>query len=244
MKIVAIIQARMGSTRLPGKTLLPILGRPLLERLIERLRFVERIDQIVVATTVAPDDDAIEATCDRLGAGCYRGSVDDVLDRVLEAARTYHADLIVEICGDCPLIDPGTVRSVIELYDTGAFDHTSNILCEGYPRGLDTQVYATRVLAEVAELTQNPADREHVSLYIYEHPKRYRLGRYETPADIRRRRLRLTVDTPDDLALIQAIYEHLYPSKPDFSIQDVVRLLDDHPELADYNAYVTQKPVR
>jgi spore coat polysaccharide biosynthesis protein SpsF len=216
----------------------------MLEVLIERLERVPEIDEIVVATTAEPEDDAIEALARQLDVGCFRGSSDDVLDRVLRAAQAHGADVIVEITGDCPLIDPPTVREVIALFRTGGYDYVSNIQCEGYPRGLDTQVFPTRVLAEVASLTQDPADREHVSLYIYEHPERYRLGVVETPADVRRRNLRLTVDTPEDLELVDGIYERLYPVKPDFTLDDVVAVLDAHPELAEINADIRQKALR
>ena len=212
--------------------------------LIERLGRVSQIDEIVVATTTEAEDDAIEVLADRLDVGCYRGSSEDVLDRVLRAAMTHRADLIVEITGDCPLIDPPTVRDVIQLFHSGEYDYVSNIQCEGYPRGLDTQVFPTRVLADVAQQTQDPADREHVSLYIYEHPERYRIGVLETPADIRRRNLRLTVDTPEDLELVSGIFEQLYPTKPDFTIDDVVAVLDAHPELAGVNVHIEQKSLR
>lgn len=244
MKIISTVEARMGSSRFPGKSLAPILGRPMLEMLVERLRFVAAIDQVVIATTTEPQDDAIARWAGSAGVGIYRGSSHDVLDRVLKAAREHEADLIVEICGDCPLIDPETVTGVIDLYREGGYDYVSNILCEGYPRGLDTQIFSTALLAEVAELTSDPADREHVSLFIYEHPERYRLGCLETDAELRRRQLRLTVDTPEDLELIRAIFERLHPDKPDFTIHDVLTLLDAHPELSHVNAHIQQKPVR
>ncbi len=244
MKTAAIIQARMGSSRFPGKTLAPLLGEPLLARLIERLRHVAAIDEIIVATTDDPADEAIEDLARTLGIGCYRGSVDDVLLRVLEAGRAYDVDLMVEICGDCPLIDPQTTRDVIALYHSGDYDHASNILCEGYPRGLDTQVYPTRVLEDVARRTDDPVDHEHVSLFIYEHPEIYRLARMETPAHLRAKQLRLTVDTPSDLAMVEAIYAALYPGNPAFGIDEVAAFLDSHPEVREINAHIQQKPVR
>jgi len=244
MNTAAIIQSRMGSSRFPGKTLAPILGRALLARLIERLWQVAALDQIIVATTIEPEDDAIEALAREVGAGCYRGSVDDVLLRVLEAGQAHGVELMVEICGDCPLIDPGTVMAVIDLFHSGPFDYASNILCEGYPRGLDTQVYPTRVLEDVARRTNDRTDHEHVSLFIYEHPEIYSLARLETPAHIREKHLRLTVDTPDDLVMVEAIYAGLYPEDPAFDIEAIVRFLDQHPEVRDINAHIQQKPVR
>lgn len=241
MKIVATIEARMESSRLPGKTLAPILGRPMLEMLIERLRRARRVDQVVVATTDRPADQAIEDLARRLGVGCFRGSSDDVLDRVLKAAQAHAADLIVEMTGDCPLLDPAVIDEAIAVFLAGQFDYVSNHLPRTFPLGLDTQVFPVRVLAEVAALTQDPADRENVSLYIYEHPERYRLGQFEAPVEIRRPEFRLTVDTQEDLDLVRQIYERLYPAKPDFSVYDVVELLDRRPELAALNRHVRQR---
>jgi len=244
MRIVSTVEARMGSTRLPGKTLAPIMGRPMLDLLIERLSQSKQIDQIVVATTTESEDDRIEKLCRDLQVGCFRGSSEDVLDRVLRAAREFGASLIVEMTGDCPLLDPAVVEQVISLFLSGDYDYVSNIRERTYPRGLDTQVFSTVVLAEVSEITQDPADRENVSLYIYEHPERYRLGNLVAPQEIRRPDLRLTVDTTEDLALVREIYERLYPRKPDFSTRDVVELLNAHPELVTTNAHVRQKLVR
>lgn len=244
MRIVSTVEARMGSTRLPGKTMAPILGRPMLELLTERLRRAKRIHQIVVSTTDQAADDVIEELAHRLGVGCFRGSCDDVLDRVLRAAHTYQADLIVEMTADCPLLDSTVVDEVIDLFMSGTYDYVSNVLERTYPRGLDTQVFPTRLLAEVAELTQDPVDRENVALYVYERPDQYRLSNLVAPPEIRRPDLRLTVDTQEDLTLVREIYQRLYPEKPDFSIRDVVRLLDEHPELTQINAHVSQKPIR
>lgn len=243
MKIVSTIEARMGSTRLPGKTLAPIIGRPMLELLVERLKRVKQIDEIVVATTVKPEDDVIEELANRLEVGCFRGSSEDVLERVLKAAQKFQADLIVEMTGDCPLLDVEIVEQVVSLFLSGNYDYVSNTLKRTYPRGLDTQVFPTWVLAEVAEITQRPADRENVSLYIYEHPEQYKLGNLVAPSEIYWPDLRLTVDTKEDLALVCEIYERIYPEKPYFSLQDVVKLLNTHPELIS-NAHIQQKPVR
>lgn len=241
--IVCTIEARMTSSRLPGKVLLPAAGKPLLELMIERLRCVPALDAIVIATTTDSSSDPLEALADRLGVGCFRGSEDDVLGRVLGAARAYDAELIVETTGDCPLIDPATVGRVIERFRDGGVDYCSNTLERTYPRGMDVQVFPTAVLAEVAELTDDPADREHVSLYIYEHPERYGLRSVvsERPES---GDLRLTVDTDEDYALVRAIFEALYPADPGFGLPEVLALLDARPELAVMNRHVTQKPVR
>lgn len=244
MTTAITIEARMGSTRLPGKVLLPILGRPMLALMIERLRRVRLADLIVVATTTAPADDPIVALAGELGAGCFRGSEDDVLGRVLGAATAFGADLIVETTADCPLIDPAVIDQLIGTFRTNDVDYCANVVTPTWPRGLDAQVFPTRVLAEVAGLTDDPADREHVSLYIYQHPERYRLlnvasGLLESAA-----RLRLTVDTPDDYELVTRVYQRLYPADPAFGLADILTLFEREPELATLNQHVRQKAVR
>src|SRR5262249_21995952 len=153
----------------------PILGRPLLAHMIERLQRSERVDQIVVATTEDPSSEPIAALARDVGVGCFRGSEDDVLGRVLGAAQAADAELIVETTADCPLIDPQVIARVVDAFLEGGADYCSNLHPRTYPHGFEVQVFPTAVLAEVDRLTQDPADREHVSLYIYEVPGRYRL---------------------------------------------------------------------
>lgn len=233
----------MTSSRLPGKILRPILGKPTLELLIERLSRVKQIDKIVVATTSNSTDDIVEELTRRLGIGCYRGSEDDVLDRVLNAAQHYKAGIIVEITGDCPLIDPHVIDQLIEIYMSNSYAYVSNTLKQTYPNGLDTQVFSVKTLEEVARLTQDPADHEHVSLYIYEHPERYALFNLESGLPERYCDLRLTVDTIEDFELIRSIYEELYPENPNFSLGNILDLLDRKPELITINKHIQQKKV-
>ena len=244
MKIVATIQARMRSERLPGKVLLPVLGKPLLELMIERLLRVAELHEVVVATTADPSCDPIASLSRRLGVGCFRGGEEDVLDRVLQASRTFQADLIVETTGDCPLIDPATISRVIQVFRSHRVDYCSNILTRTFPRGMDVQVFPRAVLEEVARLTQDAADREHVSLYIYTHPERFRLLNVESGLPPESADLRLTVDTPEDFSLISAIYEALYPTKPDFGLADILELFNRQPALRDVNRHMLQKAVR
>lgn len=244
MKIVAIIEARMKSTRLPGKNLRTILGKPMLELLIERLQLARKLHGIVVATTTDPSDDAIEDLTRRLGVGCFRGSMDDVLDRVLRAAKSVDADAIVEITGDCPLTDPAILDQIVEVYLANHFDYVGNVRPSTFPIGLAVQVFPTKVLEEVARLTQDPADREHVSLYIYEHPEKFSLHNVESGLPEKCRDYRLTVDTPEDFALIGAIFEALYPGNPGFGLDEVLAILDKNPALLDLNRSIQQKPAR
>jgi spore coat polysaccharide biosynthesis protein SpsF len=242
-RVVCTIQARMTSTRLPGKVLIPVLGKPLLELMVERLRRARHVDEIVIATTEDASSDPIEALAQRVGAGCFRGSEDDVLARVLGAAHAFDADLIVETTGDCPLIDPAVVDRVIEGFREGGVDYCSNILERTYPRGLDVQVFPTSVLEEVDRRTDDPSDREHVSLYIYEKPGRFRLRNVES-GHPESAELRLTVDTPEDYELIRAVFEALYEAEPAFGLEDMLALLDARPELREINRDIEQKPAR
>ncbi len=247
MKVLSTIQARMTSSRLPGKSMAPILGKPMLELLIERLKRAKTVDQIAVATTDHPSDDVIEELTVRLGVGCFRGSMNDVLDRVLKTARKYEGELLVQITGDCPLIDPDIVDQCVHSYFEweGKYDYVSNYVERTFPRGMDTQVYPVRILEELMEKTQDPADHEHVSLYIYEHPNEYRLGHvYAQDKVCQRTDLRLTVDTPEDFLLIKTIYERLYPQNPSFTLRDVIDLMNANPELQKINAEIQQKSAR
>jgi spore coat polysaccharide biosynthesis protein SpsF len=244
MRTVLTIEARVRSSRLPGKVLRPILGRPMLARMIERVRRVEGIDAIVVATTTDPADDAIVAAAAAEGVGCHRGSETDVLQRVLDAALAANADLIVETTGDCPLIDPEVVDRVIDSFHGANVDYCSNTLRPTYPRGLDVQVFPTAVLRQVSALTRDPADREHVSLYIYEHPERFRLLGVESGDAERLGGHRWTVDTVEDFELVTAIYQALYPRRADFGWRDVVALLESRPDLRAINESVRQKAIR
>ncbi|MBI3444292.1 MAG: glycosyltransferase family protein, partial [Magnetospirillum sp.] len=184
MKIIATIEARMTSSRLPGKVLLPCQGQPMLARMVERLRRVPSLSGIVVATTVNAADDAIEALATELGIGCWRGSEDDVLARVLDGAHAFEADVIVETTGDCPLIDPSIVEQCIQEYRASGVDYLSNVLERTFPIGMDTQVFATGILDDVARRTSDPTDHEHVSLYIYRHPELYSLRNVAAPPDL------------------------------------------------------------
>lgn len=232
MSTVATVEARMTSTRLPGKVLMPILGRPMLALLIERLQRSRTLDAIVIATTSNPQDDPVSGLAEQLGVGCYRGSEHDVLDRVVRAAQAAEAEVIVEITGDCPLIDPEVIDRLVEVYRSAGVDYVANVLERTYPAGLDTQVFARELLERVAWETQDPDDREHVSLYIYRHPEFFSLLNVESGLASRYSDIRLTVDTAEDFSLVREIYEELYPVAPDFGTADVLALLDRRPDLA------------
>jgi len=243
-KIVCIIEARFNSTRLPGKVLLPILGEPMLSRTFERLSRARTIDEIVIATSSSAADDAVATLANNMGAHLFRGSEDDVLDRVVKAAQSRDAHIIVEITGDCPLIDPGIVDKVVGDFLIGGADFVSNILPHTTPRGTDVRVFRTRDLAEINVKSSDPADHEHVSLHFWEHPERYRCRNVRTDLPESVAHLRLTVDTQEDLELVRDVYRQLYPLNPAFTLADVLQLLEKQPALVELNRHTPQKAVR
>ena len=230
-RVVAIIEARMGSTRLYGKVLRPILGKPMLELLIERLLCARKLDGVIVATTLNENDADVEELARRMGIGIYRGSEDDVLDRVLQAAYEAKVDVVVEITGDCPLTDPVQVDRLVDIYLENEYDHVGNVVKRTYPDGFDAQVFSTEVLEQVASLALDPFFREHVSPYIYQHPDIFSLYNVESGLPKKYWDWRLTVDTLEDFELIRTIFEELYPGNPVFGLQDVIDFLDSRPEL-------------
>ena len=242
MKIVAIIQARMHSSRLPGKVLLPVLGKPLLQHMIERLHGCYTLSDIVVATTKTSPE--IVELCQALDVGYWIGSEDDVLGRVLEAADFFDADIIVELTGDCPLQDPAMVDKVVSDFLLGGADFVSNNLHYTAPRGFDVRVFSTASLAWVNRLTDDPADHEHVSLYMWENPRLFTTRNVRTELDDKVKDYRLTVDTQEDFELVKAIFTELYPHKERFNLSDILDLLERSPELVQINQHIRQKAVR
>ncbi len=241
MKVVAIVQARMGSTRLPGKVMKPLLGEPMLARLLERLARCVTVDDIVVATTNDGTEQPIVALADSSSVHVFRGSEDDVLGRYHGAAQHYAADVVVRITADCPLIAPEVVDECVEAFLASEVDYASNVFKRTYPRGLDTEVLSRAALETAHNEATIPSDREHVTPFVWRQPQRFRLldvTDVENHSD-----LRWTVDTPEDFELISRIYSALYPTNPAFSYRDVLRLLSEHPEWSDINRHVEQKKV-
>lgn len=243
-RVVCIIEARYRSSRLPGKVAKPIMGQPMLSRMIERVSRARTLDAIVVACPDGPEDDAVEEIAFASGVFCFRGSEDDVLARVVGAAQANRTDVIVEVTGDCPLHEPALIDKVVSDYLLGGADFVSNILPYSTPRGTDVRVFSASALAEIAERSDDPADREHVSLHFWEHPEKYTRRNVMTELPEGAKDLRLTVDTEDDLRLATAIYEELYPSNPAFTLADVIQLLAARPDLRAINEHVEQKAVR
>ncbi len=222
----------MGSSRAPGKTMALLAGRPSLWHVVQRLGRTPELDGVVVATTEGAEDDPIRALALEAGISCHSGSVDDVLGRTLAAARAVGARTIVQVTGDCPLVDSEVVAEAVKAYAAERPDYVSNRL-HGYtyPDGYDVEVFATSLLEELDAATQDPYDREHVTTYVYAHPERYRLLGVEATGQRRRPELHPSVDTAEDVVLMQEIYDILWRPERDFTIDDVLELLDARSEL-------------
>ncbi|TAM76074.1 acylneuraminate cytidylyltransferase [bacterium] len=241
MRSVAIIQARTGSMRLPGKVLKRLCGLTVLEHVVRRVRACEDLDAVVVATSEAPNDDPVSDMAQRCGAGVFRGSEDDVLDRFHGAAREARADVIVRITADCPLLDPQVLGQVYRRFrESDGVDYVSNTLERTYPRGLDVEVMSAVALERAHAEARKPYEREHVTPFIYGHPELFTLANVAWDrGDFAFHRW--TLDTSEDFAFITAVYEALYREGAIFGAPDVLALLDRRPELVGINSAVRQK---
>lgn len=236
--VIAIIQARMRSTRLPGKVLADLEGDTVLARVIARVRRCELINDVVVATSSDSADDPIVVECSRLSARVFRGSENDVLDRYFRAAQNVGAEIVVRITSDCPLIDPEVSDLTVRAFLANAPDYASNILDRTYPRGLDTEVMSYAALESAWLEAADPYEREHVTPYLYRHPERFKL--LSLKGDRNYSRFRWTLDTPEDLAFLRAIYRREADAVA-VCWQDVINLLESEPGLIEINRNVTQK---
>ena len=238
MRVVAIIQARMESTRLPGKVLMDIGGETMLSRVVHRSRRAALVDEIVVATTVKPNDDAIVAECKRIDAPIFRGEEENVLDRYFKAAEAYRAEAVVRITSDCPLIDPEIVDEIVHVFLKEKPDYASNALERTFPRGLETEVMTLDSIGRVWREAREAYQRVHVTPYIYQNPALFRLLSVTAEADYSDHRW--TVDTPADLDFVQAVYARL-GNDDSFSWRHVLKILDREPDLMDLNRHIRQK---
>ena len=241
MNTTAIIQAHMGSTRLPGKVLLNIGDRTMLARVVRRASRAKTLSAVVVACSTEPGDEAIVRECERLGIGYFRGSDSDVLDRYYQTSRAFPSDAYVRITSDCPVIDPEVIDHVVNAFAAGGFDYASNTVQRTYPRGLDTEVFTAEGLARIWREAKEPYQRVHVTPYFYQNPQLFKLG-YVTQ-EVDQNEMRWTVDTPDDLRFIKAVYEAL-GGGDEFTWRDVLELLERRPELAAINQHVQQKKLQ
>jgi len=237
MNISAIIQARMGSSRLPGKVLKEINSKPMVLQVIERLKKSKKIDNIVLVIPDTKENDILESFCLENRINYFRGSEADVLSRYYGAAEKFNSDVIVRITSDCPLIDPEVVDWVIEKHLSSGADYTSNVFKRTFPRGFDTEVFNFEVLKKAYQETKESYQREHVTPYIWQNPEIFRIESVEASAELNYPEFRLTVDTEKDLELIRRIFDYL----PDPGIKKVIGLLKEKPELVKLNSNVKQK---
>lgn len=239
-KIVATVEARMGSSRLPGKVMKEILGKPILQIVVERASKSKLLNEVIVATTKNPRDDAIVEMCKKNNILYYRGSEDDVLDRVLNAAKSRNADIIVELISDNPLVDHEVVDQTIQFYLDNKYDYVSNFIQKiTFPTGIGAQVFSTDLLEEVSTLTNDLKDpeytknRENVTWYIYHHKEKYKIGNLEANGMFRNPTIRFDLDNPEDFEFIKKIYENF--NSLSVSLKEVLEFLAQKPELIKIN---------
>ena len=242
--VVAIIQARMASTRFPGKVLKEIVGKPMLLHIVNRLKKARLVDKIVVATSRKVQDNPIEKFCRTHKICFYRGDEEDVLDRFYNAAIVFKAGVVVRITADCPLIDPQIVDLTIKRYLGSAkrYDASSNCLIRTYPRGLDTEVVPFSVLKKVWQLSDKQHFREHVTNYLYEHPGVFKVCSVENSKNLSR--LRWTVDELADFKFVTQVYKRLYQKRRVFLIEDILQVVEKEPSLKKINKNIKQKRIK
>ena len=238
-RVVAIIQARMGSTRLPGKVLMKINSHSMLEEVIRRTKAIEGVDEVIVAATENLQDSAIVSLCKKLKTNFFRGSEDDVLDRYYQCAKAAMAVVVIRITSDCPLLDPNIVEEGLKLFQTTNADYVSNALKRTYPRGLDFEIFTFSALARAWKEGKEQTDREHVTPYIYENPQKFKILQLLSDKDCSN--YRLTVDTEIDLELVRRIFKALGKNRKIFGLAPIVKFLEKNPELAKINSEVVQK---
>jgi spore coat polysaccharide biosynthesis protein SpsF len=240
VKVVAVIQARTGSTRLPRKVLMPAGGRPLLQRMLERVQEARELDAVVVATTRLGGDASIRALSDAIGIDCISGDANDLLDRHLQAARATDADAVVKIPSDCPLVDPRVIDQVVGFFrrQRSRYDFVSNLHPPSWPDGNDVEVIPRAILEHAWAEARRPFQREHTTPFLWDQPERFRIGnvRWDAGVDLSATH-RLTLDYEEDYRVIATVFEALHqPKAPPFSVEEIVRFLDTHPEVKAINA--------
>ncbi|MDH5716653.1 MAG: glycosyltransferase family protein [Spirochaetia bacterium] len=231
--ILAILQARVSSTRLPGKVLKEIIGKSMIQLEIERILKSKRIDKLILATSIDKSDDPLKKLCDKINIECFRGSLNDVLDRFYQAAKKYSTEHIVRLTGDCPLIDPEIIDEVIDFYINGNYDYAANALEPTYPDGLDVEIFKFSVLKNAWKSAKLSSEREHVTSYFNRQPKKFKIGHFKNKQDLSF--LRWTVDEPKDFELVTAVYEDLYGINSNFNTSDILQFLEKNSKWKNYN---------
>lgn len=243
MKASAIVQARFGSTRLPGKIFKDICGKPVLWHVVNRLSHSKLLDKIIVATTILPEDDVVEKFCTENNILFSRGSSEDVLSRYYEAAKKFEAEIVIRITSDCPVIDPQILDTMIEEFTAASktknIDYMSNSIQRTFPRGLDVEIFTFDVLEKIFNEAVQTYEREHVTPYIYQHPEIFKIKNFAGEKDYSFHRW--TVDTPADYELIKKIYDELYDPEKIFLFSDILKLFEQQPDLININQHIKQK---
>ena len=236
MKVLSIIQARVGSSRLPGKSIQILQGKPILEHIVNFLKFSKLTDEIIIATSNLEEDDKIEELAKKLGILCFRGSPDDVLKRYYDCATKFDGDLIIRLTADNPLIDPTLVDEVIHVCKETGCDYASNMIHQTYPLGYLVEAITFSTLKKVHENQHDKLTREHVTHYIRHNPQLFNIQEVFAPSDLHRPHWRLTVDYEEDFSLISEIFSHLYETGSFIRYRTVVEFLDEHSHLLKKNA--------
>ncbi len=235
-KIIAILQARMTSSRLPGKVLRQIVGKPMLWHQINRVKRAREYDRLIIATSSDPSDDPIAELCRELKTECFRGNLDNVLDRYYRAAQNYEPDFVVRLTGDCPLADPEVIDAAVRFTVENGFDYASNSLEPTFPNGLDVEVFTFAALEKAWKEAELPSQKEHVTPYINRQPDKFKIGHFKQRNDLSY--MRWTVDEPRDFEFVSAVYDALYHENPNFNTEDILELLRCRPELTEINGNI------
>ena len=227
--ILAILQARMSSSRLPGKVLTPIMGVPMLQRQLQRLNLCKSLDKLIVATSTEPSDDALVSMCEQIGQTCYRGDLNNVLKRFYDCTVKHQPTHIVRLTGDCPLIDAAVVDAVVNKHVQQKYDYTTNAYPQSFPDGLDVEVMTAQTLKTIYQKATQPDEIEHVTYYVRRYCENFSIGTLSCDQDLSEHRW--TVDYPEDFALVKAVFEGLYAKDPHFNYQQVLTFLQHHPDV-------------
>lgn len=232
----AIIQARMGSTRLPGKIMYEVCGESILSLMIKRIKNAKKLDKIIIATTINENDNVIVNFCKLNGIDFFRGSENDVLSRYYETSKKFPSDIIIRLTSDTPLLDPKTIDSIIEQYEKNDYDYVSNQFPfpRTYPDGTNVEVFSFNLLKEMYEKAKNPSDREHVTTFVSMQPKLFKIFRVDYSKDISKYRFNLDYDA--DYQLIKKVYEEFYFKNPNFTLEDIILWLEKNPDILKLNS--------
>ncbi len=235
IETTAIIQARMGSARLPGKVLLEVEGKPLICYLLERVAAAKSIGKVIVATSTEPMDDPIAKLCKEKNVACYRGNHEDVLDRYYQAARQFKLERIVRLTADCPLIDPKIIDSLVSVYIKGDYDYVANTTPPKwtFPIGMDVEVFSFNALERAWHDEKDPDQREHVTFHLWKNPNKFSLFRVDLEVDLSK--YRLAVDYPNDFEIVKLILKNLYHENPLFTMEDIIEFLKSGPKISKMN---------